>query len=107
MRRFALLATFSLSPAIHAAEPELRRVTAGETAADAAVCPVALAVAGTTGVLRVVADKHYASDVIAGAALGALVGLGVSAFHLQKADGPRHGLTTTQEGRGVAYFVGF
>ena len=76
-------------------------------AADAAVCPIALAVAGTTGVLRVVADKHYATDVIAGAAIGALVGAGVSAFHFPSSDGIRRGLTGTQEGRGVAYFVRF
>jgi membrane-associated phospholipid phosphatase len=42
----------------------------GNAAADAGVCVAALGVAATTGALRVVADKHYASDVFAGAALG-------------------------------------
>jgi membrane-associated phospholipid phosphatase len=75
-------------------------------AGDAAVCPVALTVATATGALRIIADKHYASDVIAGAALGALVGVAVNAVHLHPRDGV-HGLTATPEGRGVAYLVRF
>jgi membrane-associated phospholipid phosphatase len=42
----------------------------GNKIADAGACAVALAAATVTGGLRVVADKHYTSDVMAGAALG-------------------------------------
>ena len=41
---------------------------------DRVACGSALAVASTVGVLRVVANNHHASDVIAGAAMGAAVG---------------------------------
>jgi membrane-associated phospholipid phosphatase len=75
-------------------------------AGDAAVCPVALTVATATGALRIVADKHYASDVIAGAALGALVGIAVNAVHLHSRDGV-HGISATPEGRGAVYVVRF
>jgi membrane-associated phospholipid phosphatase len=42
----------------------------GNKIADTGACATALAAATVTGGLRIVADKHYASDVIAGAALG-------------------------------------
>lgn len=45
--------------------------------ADAAACVAAFGLAGTTGALRVVSDNHHASDVITGAAIGTVVGLGV------------------------------
>ncbi|UJR86951.1 phosphatase PAP2 family protein [Sandaracinus amylolyticus] len=46
----------------------------GNTAADATACGVSIAMAATTGLLRVVSDRHYISDVLVGAALGFLVG---------------------------------
>lgn len=46
----------------------------GDLAADATSCGISLALATTTGLLRVVADRHYLSDVLIGAALGFLVG---------------------------------
>lgn len=46
----------------------------GNTAADATACGLSLAMAATTGLLRVVSDRHYLSDVIVGATLGFLVG---------------------------------
>lgn len=46
----------------------------GNKIADGAACVTALAAATATGSLRVVADKHYATDVAAGAALGLLSG---------------------------------
>jgi membrane-associated phospholipid phosphatase len=76
-------------------------------AADKAVCPIALAVASATAVLRIVADKHYASDVLAGAAIGAAVGASVNALHLRVGDGKTRGLSGTREGRGLAYFIRF
>lgn len=42
----------------------------GGGAADIATCATVLVAAGTQGVLRVVSDNHYATDVMLGAALG-------------------------------------
>lgn len=42
----------------------------GNKIADTGACAVALAAATVTGGLRVVADRHYTSDVLAGAAIG-------------------------------------
>lgn len=44
------------------------------TWADSLACSGALAGAATTGILRIVADKHHATDVLAGAAIGGLAG---------------------------------
>ena len=41
---------------------------------DSVTCAALLATATATGVLRMGADKHYASDVVVGAALGVTVG---------------------------------
>lgn len=42
----------------------------GNKTADDGACIAGLALAGTTGALRIVADRHYATDVLAGAAIG-------------------------------------
>lgn len=52
----------------------LERGLYGDLAADATSCGISLALAATTGLLRVVSDRHYLSDVLIGAALGFLVG---------------------------------
>jgi membrane-associated phospholipid phosphatase len=72
--------------------------------ADAVVCPAALAIAATTGVLRIVSDRHWATDVLGGAALGAAVGTIVSSLHL-RSDGVAStaGLSLPPGGRGFAY----
>jgi membrane-associated phospholipid phosphatase len=49
----------------------------GDEAGDAMACAVPLGVAAAVALLRVMADQHYASDVIVGAAAGALSGLGL------------------------------
>jgi membrane-associated phospholipid phosphatase len=46
----------------------------GGNAADIAICAVAVAAATTNGVLRIIADKHWATDVLAGMAVGAGTG---------------------------------
>lgn len=46
----------------------------GGGAGDTLMCVVATTLAGTTSVLRVVADKHYATDVLAGTAIGVFSG---------------------------------
>jgi membrane-associated phospholipid phosphatase len=51
---------------------------------DAIVCPVALLVASATGLFRIVADRHWASDVLVGAAVGGMVGTVVSLTHISK-----------------------
>jgi membrane-associated phospholipid phosphatase len=57
---------------------------------DAISCATGYAVAGTTATFRVVADVHYASDVLLGAAVGTLVGFGVPLLHYRRlGGGPR------------------
>lgn len=48
---------------------------------DAISCAGGYAVAATTATFRMVADVHYASDVLLGAAVGTLVGYGVPLLH--------------------------
>ena len=48
----------------------------------AAVCPVTIAVATGTALLRVAADRHWATDVIAGAVLGGTLGYAIPALHI-------------------------
>jgi membrane-associated phospholipid phosphatase len=52
--------------------------------ADGLVCPVALAVASLTGLLRIGADRHWATDVLTGAAVGAAAGSLVSITHISR-----------------------
>lgn len=54
---------------------------------DAISCAAGYAVAGTTATLRVVADVHYASDVLLGATVGTLVGFGVPLLHYRRIGG--------------------
>jgi hypothetical protein len=49
----------------------------GDPYADAVACGTALGSAAAVGMLRIVALKHYVSDVAVGAAMGTLSGLGV------------------------------
>ena len=51
----------------------LRTPVAG-TPADAFVCASALTVATAVSVMRVIADRHYATDIVAGAFIGAAYG---------------------------------
>jgi membrane-associated phospholipid phosphatase len=71
-------------------------VAAGATIAHArgykywwAILAAGLPLAATTALLRMVADKHYLTDVLAGAALGALIGWGLpTLFHRPLRVGP-------------------
>jgi membrane-associated phospholipid phosphatase len=47
-----------------------------------AVCPITIVVATGTAVLRVAADRHWATDVITGALLGGGLGYAIPALHL-------------------------
>jgi membrane-associated phospholipid phosphatase len=52
-----------------------RGLSGGDDAADAVACGTSLALAAATGLLRIVSDRHYLSDVLVGALLGGLVGV--------------------------------
>jgi membrane-associated phospholipid phosphatase len=70
--------------------------------ADSIVCPASLTVAATTGLMRIVADRHWASDVIAGAIFGSVVGAGVSLFHLRGTGSDSSSLSLVAGGSSVA-----
>ena len=76
--------------------------------ADWVVCPAALGIAAGTSLLRVVADRHWATDVAAGAVIGATVGAVVSAVHLSgDRSAPTAGLSLGGEGRSMIYWKRF
>jgi len=56
-----------------------------------------LAVAATTGYLRIAGDKHYITDVIAGAALGSAVGFALPYLFHRSKDDPLAGLTLSAQ----------
>lgn len=53
----------------------------GPGPADALTCASGMAAAGAVATLRMAGDMHYASDVLIGASVGTLVGLGVPFLH--------------------------
>jgi membrane-associated phospholipid phosphatase len=57
---------------------------------DELSCAGGYAVAATTSTFRVVADVHYASDVLLGALVGTAVGYGVPLLHYRQARAPQH-----------------
>jgi membrane-associated phospholipid phosphatase len=72
--------------------------------ADKVVCPAALTVATATGLLRIVSDRHWASDVLVGAVLGSAVGATVSWAHMHDGDGtPSRSFSLGPEGRSLVY----
>jgi PAP2 superfamily len=72
--------------------------------ADKLVCPAALTAATATGLLRIVADRHWATDVLAGAALGSLVGATVSWAHIRDGgQAPTASLSVGGDGRSLVY----
>src|SRR5882672_161820 len=75
--------------------------------ADPVVCPAALTIAAGSSLLRVVADRHWISDVIAGAVLGSAVGYVVSAVHLRENGSAPAGLTMGERGNSLVYWRAF
>jgi len=63
---------------------------------DALSCAGGYALAATTATFRVVADVHYASDVLLGAAVGTLVGYSVPLLHYRHVVGPSGRASVTQ-----------
>src|SRR5262249_11871709 len=53
----------------------------------AAACPATIGVATLTAVLRVMADRHWATDVLAGALLGGSIGIAIPLLHIAVAKG--------------------
>jgi membrane-associated phospholipid phosphatase len=49
----------------------------GTPGADAVACVSSFAVAGATGLLRIMSDRHFATDVLSGALMGTALGLGL------------------------------
>lgn len=49
----------------------------GDTVADGLACGAAFASASTVGLMRVMGQRHYVSDVLVGAAIGTMSGLGI------------------------------
>ena len=75
---------------------------------DAVVCPAALGIAAGSSLLRVVADRHWTTDIIAGALVGSAVGGLVSAVHLPAGGSPdKAGITLGDEGRSMIYWKRF
>ena len=70
---------------------------------DAVVCPVALAVASLTGLFRIAADRHWATDVLAGAAVGAAAGTVVSITHISAGRGTDFQAASTGASFGFAF----
>jgi membrane-associated phospholipid phosphatase len=66
---------------------------------DALSCAGGYAVAATTATFRVVADVHYASDVLLGAAVGTLVGYSVPLLHYRKLGGTSRAQTSASHTR--------
>ena len=76
--------------------------------ADWAVCPAALGVATGASLLRVVADRHWTTDIIAGAVVGGAVGAVVSAVHLHAGEGAAtSGITLGGQGESMIYWQQF
>jgi len=58
----------------------------GDSVADTLACAGMITVAGATGSLRMMGDRHYASDVLVGGLIGFAFGYGIpTAFHYGKA----------------------
>jgi membrane-associated phospholipid phosphatase len=61
-----------------------------------------LLLAGTSGYLRIAADRHYASDVLTGAVMGSAIGIGVPYFaHRPMPERLRLGLLPVKSGSGL------
>jgi membrane-associated phospholipid phosphatase len=71
--------------------------------ADGLVCPLALAVASATGLLRIIADRHWASDVLTGAAVGSAVGTAVSIAHISPGREAQSQVTSTGASIAIAF----
>ena len=67
----------------------------------------AVGVAAGISVLRIVSDRHWASDVLAGAALGTTVGAVVSSVQLRDGAPTQRGFSIGAGGRAITYAGSF
>ncbi len=83
---YSLHAGMTFTSAGFSCSMHMSRGLYGDAAADATACGVSLAMATATGLLRVISDRHYLSDVLVGAAMGFLVGYLVPLAIVQEQD---------------------
>jgi membrane-associated phospholipid phosphatase len=75
----------------------------GLPAADVGVCVMSMGLASSSSLLRMTADRHWVSDVIAGTVLGLGMGLAVPLFvHYQP---PRSASTDTKQSRVFEWLI--
>ena len=60
----------------------------GSSVADAGACVLGVGFAATTGIARIVNDRHYATDVLAGFVVGAAAGYVLPLFRFYHARAP-------------------
>lgn len=77
----------------------------GSWAADRAACIGALALASSAAVLRMSADRHYASDVIVGAGIGSTVGYALPMLFQYATRGPSDRQLAIVPGQAGAYWL--
>jgi membrane-associated phospholipid phosphatase len=80
----------------------LSRSLYGDGGADAAACAGSLALAATTGLLRIVADRHYLSDVVVGALIGFAVGYVVPLIFVPERAAPAVPIERDIDDEGIA-----
>ena len=94
--------TMSFAAAAVSCSHHARHDVFGDAVADGIACGAALTSAAAVGTMRIVGQKHYITDVLTGAAVGTLSGLGVPwLLHY----GPLARLRTTNENAGVSISV--
>lgn len=69
--------TMSFASAAVTCSNHARHQVFGNSFADGLTCALAMGNAATVGVMRIVGDQHYATDVLVGAAVGTATGLGI------------------------------
>ncbi|HVR20651.1 MAG TPA: phosphatase PAP2 family protein [Polyangiaceae bacterium] len=94
--------TLSFSAAAVSCSHHARHDVFGDPVADGIACGAALTSAAAVGTMRIVGQKHYITDVLTGAAVGTLSGLGVPwLLHY----GPLARLRTTNESALMSFSV--
>ena len=94
--------TMSFAAAAVSCSHHARHDVFGDAVADGIACGAALTSAAAVGTMRIVGQKHYITDVLTGAAVGTLSGLGVPwLLHY----GPLARLQTTNENAHMSFSV--
>jgi membrane-associated phospholipid phosphatase len=74
--------------------------------ADGVPCAAGFTVAAGVGLLRIMGDKHYMTDVLAGAAVGTLTGLGIPwLLHYRYGEREREERAASERGEGLSVTV--